>query len=205
MGTEPQNAGRVGTPSPAQEPLPASKLLARRLQAIIPSLTKNPGDEYLIRILCRHVVLAVRSELFNHALSRWPSYTDDQCQVFVANVFERLFAAVMRDARAGKADLREPVGYLIRLVNQVVREALSRAPLADGPLPLRAQSQKARYREGLGRAIADMDEDAGELLHLRLLLDLGFPQIAQILHLPEVAVRYRFNKAVEELRPFLRA
>jgi DNA-directed RNA polymerase specialized sigma24 family protein len=175
------------------------------LQGIIPLLTKNPGDECLIRILCRHVVRAVRGELFYQALSRWPSYKDEQCQLLVDNVFEGLFAAVMRDARAGKADLREPVAYLIRLVNQVVGEALSRDALADGPVPPQAQFQKAGYSEGLERAIADMDDDARELLHLRLRLDLGFSQIAQILHVPEAAVQYRFKKAVEELRTFLGA
>jgi len=204
MKTEAKDDGRAA--STREDRPSATESLGRRIRGVVAALKQHPGDEELIRILCSHVQRTVRGALVWRILSLRPSYTEEQCQALLEEVLENYFYAIVTEVHAGRLDVSkvsDPARYLARLVNEVFVATLDQRNRQKTEPTLRERFRDARYREGLTRAVAEMDEEPRRLVHLRVGLGLEFVDISDILAVPESAAKHRFKKASRELQDLL--
>ncbi len=122
----------------------------------------------------------------------------------VAQVFLQLVASLAQlDSSRGRV-----LGFaLCAARNLLIDRARARAVAEQGaPVPeLRAPTQQDAVERdeelaALRARVAELPEDAQELLRLRFVEELGYAEISQVLGTSEATVRQRVSRAVRQLR-----
>ncbi len=119
------------------------------------------------------------------------------------DVVHDVFAAILR-RRQGAAALQHPRAYLLTAVRRQVlnrRRKRREAPLPEDMLVSWVDAVGDRDRAiDVDRAIRELPEEQREVVTLRVLADLTFREIAEVLEIPENTATSRYRRALDKLR-----